>query len=403
MPDQLCRAHARALAADPAASDDNCLVMRGLLLTGGAPHALVVSDSAYLGAVLPAALVRSVALYAPPQASAAAGLRSGDQAAQPATAALPQLRGSAGHGLDGGAAASGGPAPALGTNQAATGRPTPAQPQLRGAGRVPAAGPHLGRAPAPAQMAAAPSVAQQGAGSDVDAPASASAPSAGSFDQAGPDSGAHAGAASAAPEAPSPTYGGAGLALAPQAGPGHVSTRRDGSHEDSGSFAAGPTSSHGSVKGLTVQAAALPAGDDGQRDAQDAAAGPAPAPVAGVPSAGYPGSGALAAAPGQAHARPEALSTFSARPGLGAYVAEDAARSAGHQNPRGSLNPGGSRAAAAVRSGVAAGPTSGFAGTGRYPGAGEGLGAPAPGAGVEDGPAAGLNVGSYPGLEQGAP
>ncbi|KAK9836963.1 hypothetical protein WJX81_003021 [Elliptochloris bilobata] len=45
-----------ALAADPAASDENCLEIRGEVFAGGAPHALIVSDSAYLGAPLPAAL-----------------------------------------------------------------------------------------------------------------------------------------------------------------------------------------------------------------------------------------------------------------------------------------------------------------------------------------------------------
>lgn len=360
--------------------------MRGLLLTAGAPHALVVSDSAYLGAPLPAALVRSVALYAPPTA---AGLGLGDQAVQPATAALPQLRGGMGRGRYSGAVASSGPAPEPEPSQAASSRASPAQPQLRGASRMPAAGPHAGSGSA-AHVAAAPNLAQQSmdVGSAVDAPASASAPSAGSAALAGSDSGAHAGAAGAQPGAPNPGQAGTGLALAPQAGPQHVG--RHGS-EVSGGFTGGPTSSLGSVRGLTVQAAGLPADSRAERDALSAAPEPAPAPAGGVLAAEPPG-GALAAAPDQARARPEAPPAASAASALqvGAYAAEPAARSSGRQHPTEPLDPGGtgpSRAAAAVRAGAAAGSTATF-GTA---------------ADMAGGPAGELNVGSYPGMERGAP
>ena len=354
--------------------------MRGLLLTAGAPHALVVSDSAYLGAPLPAALVRSVALYAPPTAE---GLGFGNQAAQPAITALPQLRQSAGYGLDSGLA------PALEPSQAATSRPAPAHPQLGGASRMPAVGPHTGSGSA-AHVAAAPSLARQGAGVGpaVVAPASASAPSAGSAALAGSGSGAHAGASSTQPEAPNPGQGDAGPALAPQAGPQHVGHH---GNEVSGGIAGGPSNSLGSVRGLTVQAAGLPADGRPERDVLSAASGPAPAPAGGVRTARAPG-GALAAAPDQAHDRPEATPSASARPELqvGAYAAEGANSSAGAQKPTEALHPGGtgpSRAAAAVRAGAAAGPSV----------------TPASGAEAADGPAGELNVGSYPGMEQGAP
>ena len=378
MPDHVESQSARALAADPAASDDNCLEMRGLLLTAGVPHALVVSDSAYLGAPLPAALVRSVALYAP---STATGL--GDQGAQPAMSALPQLRQSTGYAPDSGLA------PALEASQAATSRPGPAQPQLRGASRVPAVGPRTGSGSA-ARVAAAPDLAQQGAGVGpaVDAPASASAPSAGSDALAGSVSGAHAAAASAVSEAPNPGQGDAGPALAPRAGPQHVG--RHG-NEVSGGVAGGPSNSLGSVRGLTVQAAGLPADGRAERDALSAAPGPAPAPAGGMHTARDPG-GALAAALDQAHDRPEATPSASARPELqvGAYAAEGANSSAGAQKPTEALHPGGtgpSRAAAAVRAGAAAGPSV----------------TPASGAEAAAGPAGELNIGSYPGMERGAP
>lgn len=400
MPDQACFSSARALAADPAASDDKCLEMRGLVLTAGAPHALVVSDSAYLGAPLPAALVRSVALYASPTA---AGL--GDQAAQPAMSALPQLRGSKATSPDSGAAAGSGPAPALKPSLAATGRASPAQPQLRGASRVPAAGLHMGSSSV-AHAAAAPGLAQEGAGvrSGADAPASASAPSAGSAALAGSGHGAHAGASSAVSEAPNPGQGGTGPVPAPQAGPQHVG--RHG-NEVSGGVAGDPTNSLGSVRGLTVQAAGLPAVSHAERNALPAASGPAPAPAGGVLTAEAPW-GALAAAPDQARARPEAPPAAGARPALqvGAYAAEGAKSSLGAPNPTEASHPGGtgpSRAAAAVRAGAAAGPTGAPAGNGRRPGVEEQPGAPAPEAGAADGPAAELNVGSYPGMEQGAP
>ena len=375
MPDQVCVSPARALAADPAASDDNCLEMRGLLLTAGVPHALVVSDSAYMGAPLPAALVRSVALYAPP--TAAAGLGLGDQAAQPAMSALPQLRQSAGH------APGSEPAPALEPSQAATSGPAPAHPQLRGASRAPAAGPHM-RSSSAAHVAAPSDLAQQGAGVGPGdgAPASASAPSAGSNALAGSGSGAHAGASSAVAEAPNSGQGGTGPVQAPQATPQHVG--RHGS-EVSGGFAGAPTSSLGSVRGLTVQAAGLPADRSAEHDAVSAASGPAPAPARNMRTAGPPG-GALAAAPDQALTRSEAPPTASARPALhvGAYAAEGAKSSMGARNPAEALHPGGtglSRAAAAVRAGAAAGPTI------------------TPASGVK---AAGeLNVGNYLGKEQG--
>ena len=410
MPDRLCLPCARALAAAPAASDDNCLEMRGLLLTGGVPHALVVSDSAYLGAPLPAALVRSVALYAPPQASAAADSGFRDQATHPA--AIPQLRAGAGHGPDSGAAASSGPAPALEAGQAAASTPAPAleagqaavaaQPQLRGASRAQAAGLKVTSGPA-AQVAAAPGLAQQGAGvgSGAGAPALARAPSAGSFAPAGFGSGAHAGGPSAVAEALHPGQGGQRSELAPQPGPEQVGVHVDNGVGVSGGVARAPTSSPGSLGKLSVQTAALPAGSDFEGDASFAASGPAPAPAMGMQSAGQPERG-LAAAPEQAPALPEAPPAADARPALhvGAYAAEYAASSAGAQNLTEPLNPGGmapSRAAAGVRAGTAAGPTSVAAENGKIAGAGDQSGASASGAGAADGQAAALDVGSYPG------
>ena len=358
-----------------------------MLLTAGVPHALVVSDSAYMGAPLPAALVRSMALYTPPTA---AGLGLGDQAAQPATAALPHLRGGAANGPASGAAASSGPAPALEPSQAATSRPAQAQPQLRGARRAPAAGPPTGSGSA-AHVAAAPDLAQQGAGvgPGVGAPASASAPTAGSAALAGSGLGAHAGAASAVSDAPNPGQGDTGPVLAPQAAPQRVG--RHGS-EVSGGFAGGPANSLGSVKGLTIQAAGLPADSRAERDALSAAPGPAPAPAGGGVLTAEPPGGALAAAPDQARERPEAPPTASAAPALqvGAYAAEGARPTLGAKPPTETLHPGGtrpSRAAAAVRAGAAAGPTV----------------TPATAAEAADGPAGELNVGSYPGMERGAP
>jgi len=55
----------RALAGDPIASDASCLEVRGWAFAAGARHALVISDSLFLGAPLPAALVRSIAMYTP--------------------------------------------------------------------------------------------------------------------------------------------------------------------------------------------------------------------------------------------------------------------------------------------------------------------------------------------------
>lgn len=67
--------------------------MRGEVFEAGARHALVVSDSAYLGAPLPAALVRSVALYSPQQRAAALPIADpatnpGSQTGQSANAPL---------------------------------------------------------------------------------------------------------------------------------------------------------------------------------------------------------------------------------------------------------------------------------------------------------------------------
>ena len=67
--------------------------MRGEVFEAGARHALVVSDSAYLGAPLPAALVRSVAIYFPQQRAAALptadpATNPGSQTGQSATAPL---------------------------------------------------------------------------------------------------------------------------------------------------------------------------------------------------------------------------------------------------------------------------------------------------------------------------
>ena len=255
----------RALAGDPIASDASCLEVRGWAFAAGARHALVISDSLFLGAPLPAALVRSIAMYTPH--TAAPGPDPAIIATLQPDAAPPRARPAAGP------AAGGAPAGAL----SGSGAPARAAVARAPAAGVAARGPARSRGAPPASAPGSPGRAAAG-------PSGAKAGSAAVMPTGGPGNKPAArgrtperrGAPAPAPAAVGPKHPTAGLQMAAY------------SPEAAGQPPVSPLSAHA---GGPQEAAAVRSGSTQAYVPEEAQGGPSAGRVAENPGAGQTATG----------------------------------------------------------------------------------------------------------------